>query len=395
MSNFFSKVSISLLLFAVVLLPPNLKSDDDEVTIPNDYSLFTSANFKGYTKPLFTTIGQGAQSNLFTTANYDEKWYISLDLSASSVLIPESQKTYDASLPDLFTNPERVDIAAYKDGEIIRNFDGIEQPTIYGGESTTIYAASPLNNENSEPSDSLYKTLSFMEGSDISTMASLPALQLMIGLPTQSEIRFRFLTFGSGNENISYLNLGLNQRVDRYLDLWDEKDSMALAVNIGYNTIGFGDVIDMNSISFGVHFSKDFGDNFSVYSGIQYENLSGDFYIEREGGYNSEFYFGDGETLRPRSSIDPDLRADYDEHVVKKMDVSESPFEEVRMLKPMEFSIESFTNFRILAGASYKVGIVEFHLDLGYASQPFLNGGISFRLGSWGGQERNRERGGN
>lgn len=374
---------ISLVVFSFTSTTLRAEFNEDGVfEVPSDFDLFTSANLKGYTKPLFTTIGQGAQSNLFTVASYSESYSIGMDISLSSTLIPSSQQVYDAILPFAFGDTSRMDNATLLNGKIVRNIGGtIEQPTIYGGSSNAVYVISPV--PGGKLADSVYKTVAFNEGANINTMASLPAFQLIFGLPTRTELRFRFLGAPVDDEMYSHVAISANQQLDHWMNIFKKEDNMALALNVSYQFISLAETIDMNSWSVGLHFSKGFGDGLSVYGGLQVEDLSGTFLMSRKNGYNPDFYMKDGSTLKSASSIAQSEMAAYQAHVQARADVEDSPYEEVRLLKPLSFDIETFTSWRLTVGGAYEYGIAEFHLDMGYASQMFLNGGIRLRFKEW------------
>ncbi len=375
-----------LFLTALTLVLPSLmKAEFNEkgiFEISSDFSAFNSENFKGYTKPLFTTIGQGAQSNLFSVANYNDSYSIGLDISLSSTIIPGSQGTYNAMLPAAFGDTSIMDNAIYKNGQVIRNISGtVEQPTIYGGSSNAIYVVSPV--AGGDPADSIYKTIGYNEGNNISTMASLPAIQLVFGLPTQTELRFRYLGAPIDEEMYNHIAVSANQQVDQWFDLFEKDDNMALAIHGSYQFMTLAETIDMNSWAAGVHFSKGFGDGLSVYTGIQLEDLGGTFNVARQNGYQEEFYISGTDELKPFNNVPTELQAQYVAHVAARRDTENSPFEEVRLLKPISFDIETFTNWRFTVGGAYEYGIMEFHLDIGYASQMFLNGGLRLRFKDW------------
>ena len=377
------RILIGLIFMSALTFTTKAEFNKDGVfEVPNDFKLFTSKNLQGYTKPLFTTIGQGAQSNLFTVASYDESYSIGIDLSLSSTLIPGSQQVYDAILPKAFGDTNRMDNAIYKDGKIVRNISGtVEQPTIYGGASNAIYVVAPVN--GGDPADSIYKTIAFNEGTNINTMASLPAFQLIFGLPTRTELRFRYLGAPIDGEMYNHLAISANQQLDQWFELFKKEDDMALALNASYQFMTLAESIDMSSWAVGLHYSKGFGDGFAVYGGLQLEDLSGTFNMVRQNGYKAEYYEADGKTLKSRSSIPTAQQSNYDSHVAARKDVETNPYEEVRLLKPLTFDIESFTSWRFTVGASYQYGIMDLHLDMGYASQMFLNGGIKLRFKEW------------
>lgn len=369
----------------IALTTSSAKADFNEdglLEVSSDFKLFTSDNFKGYTKPLFTTIGQGIQSNLYTVATFNQSYSIGIDLSLASTIIPGSQQVYDAKLPAAFGDITRMDNAIYKNGKVIRNIGGtVEQPTIYGGASNAIYVVAPV--EGGDPADSIYKTIAFNEGNDISTMAALPSLQLIFGLPTRTELRFRYVGAPINDQSYSYLSISASQQVDKWFDMFDEIDDMGLALNVSYQFMTLAKTLDMNSWAVGMHFSKGFGDGWSAYTGLQIEDLSGRFNMVRQNGYKAEYYEPNGEDLKAFNTVPVAKQADFIAHVQARDEVKDNPYEEVRLLKPLSFDIETFTNWRVLIGGAYEYGIFEIHLDLGYASQMFVNGGVRFRFKEW------------
>jgi len=113
-------------------------------------------------------------------------------------------KTYNAELPGSFGNTNVV-ITALKNGqEIILNTKGtVPEPTLYGGISTPVFAAP----QNPFPPDSFYKTVAFVEGNNISFMSGLPIVQAFLGLPTRTQLRFRFFTYPIDDVSTTYLQL--------------------------------------------------------------------------------------------------------------------------------------------------------------------------------------------
>lgn len=308
-----------------------------------EFNTFTSQQAHGYFKPMFTTIEQSINSNLHTIAVYEEAWTFGLDISLQGMLIPESQKTYDAELPEYYGNTEYCENAELKNGEVSRNVSSPSvQPTVYGGVSTPVFSAPQFD---THPAKHM-KSAAFAEGMNIGSMPGVPVFQLIGGFPTRTQLRLRFLTFPVQGENFTYFGLILNQQVDHFFDLFGDDSTMALAANLTFHTGNRDPGIEMTSIAAGVHWSKYFQDLFSVYAAFQYENMSGEFHAERKDFLESEFI--------------------------------DSPYEEVRNGEDLIFDIDSFTSFRIYAGLSRRVSFLEFNLNFGYASQPFMSGGVTF-----------------
>ncbi|MFA6571257.1 MAG: DUF6588 family protein [Bacteroidota bacterium] len=312
-----------------------------------EFALFTSKNASGYFKPLLTSIEQSLNSNRFTCADYEETWRIGLDISVMGMLIPSSQNNYDAELPQLYGDTSVAQTGELRDGVYYRNKKGSTlQPTIYGGASTPVFSAPQKQNGVSE----FYKSSGFAEGNNITFMPGLPVLQLVVGIPTRTELRFRFLTLGVAGESMTYYAILLNQRLDHWFDIQNILHNHAIAVNLGFHSLQRDAGIDVTSFSAGLHGSGEILENFKYYAALQYETISGSITAYRE---------------------------NYD-----ASDVINSPYEEIRLHgdQPLKISVESFTKFRVLGGLSYKLGFAEFHGDIAYASQPIFTFGICFNF---------------
>ncbi len=349
-----SRSIIKLIIIAVVLPISliSLKAADD-IDISKDFNMFTSQQLQGYSKPLFTTIGESFNSNLYTTAKYREHWAIAFDMSIGQYFIPDAHRSYDAALP-----------AMYADSNIARtiDFDGrtkqihgkLEQPTIYGGRSNAVYSAPQDHSTNAQNS----KSLGFPEGNNIDYMFGLPALQLIGNFPTRTQLRLRFLPIPVQGSMMMYFAAHLNQRIDHFFDLFGEDTSMALALNGGYSMMSRSKGIDIGSYTVGTHFSIDFESGFFGFLGMQLEGMSGTFEA---------------------------VRTDFNE-----ADVENSPYQEVRDREPLKFDIESFNSWRFLAGLSYRTGAFEMHSDFGYAAQPMINFGFTFWIATWGEEKKTK-----
>jgi hypothetical protein len=342
-SKSMQKKKYPLIVTMIIFLLCSITYAGEPLSFTKEFNLFTSQQAQGYFKPLFTSIEQSLNSNLHTTALYQDKWTIGIDISTQGMLIPDAQKTYDAALPELYGNTAECQNAELRDGEINRNFGGYSsQPTIYGGTSNPIFSAPQYD---THPSKHL-KSVGFAEGMGISSMPGVPVLQLIFGFPTRTEFRFRFLTFPVQGENFNYFGFILNQRFDHFFDIFGDDTTMALAANLSFHIGNRDPGIEMNSYSFGLHWSKYFEDVLSVYAAFQYENMGGEFQAERKDFIESDFI--------------------------------DSPYEEVRNGEDIIFDLETFTNFRFYGGISRRFSFLELNMNLGYASQPFISGGITF-----------------
>ncbi len=329
-------------LFTFFIILSFMAYSQNEIEVNKEFSLFTSNNAQGYFKPMFTTLGQSLNTGLHTTAFYSNSWSLSIDISAMGMIIPQSQKNFDAELPGLYGYDDITKTAELRDGSINSSLSGFtRQPTIYGGKSNPIFAAP----QNHFPPDSFYKTVGYAEGNNISFMPGLPVVQLIAGFPSRTQLRLRFFRLNFLDEPLTYYTIALNQNIDKFLELFPEEQNMSLAANFAYHSISREPGIDLSSFAAGVHFSKKFDFGLSLYSGFQYEGLNGSFYA---------------------------IKDDYNED-----DILNSPYKEVRNGSPLAFDIESFTSFRLLGGVSYNIGAFDFYADAAYASQPVLRAGVT------------------
>lgn len=320
----------------------------DKIEVTKDFTLFTSKNFAGYSKPFWTTIGESFHSNLFTSAQYKDEWTFALDISMQQFFIPDAQKTFDAELPEDYGNTSLVENTDVRDRT--NNVSGYSsQPTIYGGSSYAVYAA-----PQSQAMQSQYnKSVAFAEGNNLDYMPGIPNIQFIFGFPTQTQLRLRFFIVPDVQaNNLLYYGIMLNQRIDEYMNLFQNDTTMALALHLSYHSMTLGSGLDMSSFAGGAHFSKYLSDGFTGYLGLQYESLGGTFEA---------------------------IRTDFDPN-----DVANSPYKEVRSGEDIIFDLESFTTIRALAGISFRKGFLEIHLDGGYASQPMIDFGFTFWFGIWG-----------
>lgn len=347
----FDKLFLKIFLLSafamVTVLPANAAK---EISIDREFSLFTSKNMEGYLKPLFTTLSESMNSNLFTTALYDTTWTIALDVSVMGMLIPDGQKSYIAERPDKFGDTNVCRTSEIRNGELLRDYLGPnKQPTIYGGASTAIFSQ-PVN---MWAPDSFYKSVAYVEGNNISFMTGVPNLQLIFGFPTGTQFRTKFFFAPVQDETLIYYSLMLNQRLDHFFEVFDPQDKMGFAVNLAYHKLFRDSGIDINSWSAGVHFSKEWLEGLSTYIGFQFEDMNGKFKAIKDTVGATE-------------------------------GVVDSPYEEVRNNEPLEFNIGTFSNYRLLAGVSYRYSIIELHADAAWLTQPAFNIGITFWFGEFG-----------
>lgn len=365
---FFSIITGFICLCPFVLIFINKISASEDIIVSKSFTQFTSKNLEGFLKPGFTTLEQSFNSNMFTLANYKGQWSFGIDISAIGTLIPDAQKVYDAELPQYYDQYDYIRTSENRNGTLKTNIGlKTKQPTIYGGTSIPLFAAPrshytshiyrmPNGETISLPDTLMFKTISFVEGNQISFMAGLPALQLIIGLPTHSELRFRCFFYPVQDETLSYFGIIASQRIDHWFDWFKNDQLMGLALNFSYHNINRTHAININSWSVGTHFSKGWDNGLTGYCGFQYEDMRGSLTLTRS-------------TTKPGEQID-------------------SPYPEIRFNESLHVNTDTFTNFRLLAGLSYRYGFIEIHTDAGIASQPILTAGVTFWIAQFGNNDK-------
>jgi len=334
---------IILLIITILTFTQNIVFSKD-LEISREFTLFTSQQAQGYFKPLFTSLGQSINSNLFSNADIQPRWSISFEISALGMFVPNSQKNYNAILPDLFGQNQYVRTAQKIDGTLYQEVSGrISQPTIYGGRSHPVFAAP----QNHFPPDSFYKSVAFVEGNNIIFMSGLPVMQFIVGLPTYSKLRLRFLTVPIQNSSLNYYTISLNQNIDKLFDLFSDT-TISLAANVAYHSISRNPGLDISSFAFGTNFTKRFNSNFAATIAMQYEDFNGKIKAIRK--------------------------------IADNNDVVNNPYREIRDAMPFEIPIESFTKFRIGGGLTYRIGFLELITSAYYASQPIIAAGLTFHI---------------
>lgn len=339
----FSLLKQTALIFLCIFASTLFAKD---IVISRNFVLFTSRNLEGYLQPLFTSIEQSLNNSLYGTSNLDGKFRVSLNITLSSLLIPDSHKWFDAEVPDGFYDSTATITSQIRDGKIVSKIvKPNKQPTIFGGSSVPIFA-SPQN--HAYP-DSVYKTIAYPEGLHLDIMFGLPVIQMIFETPLKNEFRLRFLTFPIQGESFVFFSLGINQRIDHFFDLFGFDKAKNLNVHAVLHRIYRGTSFDLTSYAMGINASNQFNKNLLGYIGIQFEDLTGHFKaIKDTSGLNN--------------------------------DIINNPFLELREARPIEITFKTFTKWQIKGGLNFNFSFGFLNFDLSFASQPMVSVGFGFYL---------------
>ena len=361
-------------------------SNAQKLEIGGTISLLTKENFENYSKPLFTSIGQSFNSNLWTTAIHEDRFKIGLDFSFMAMLVPESQKTYTASLPDHFSDPRglqttRANTAYNQNGKEVIQPSTVEQPTFYGGNPTTVYSE-PLGANT-------FKTLGgnaeFPSGNGLNAVLGIPALQIMMDLPSRTHVRLRVVPVSSidDDKNLFYAMIGVGHQFNQYID--GLKDStLGISLNVAYSLFSLTNTIDANALAIGVNASKKLDKYFTVFGGIQYEDFSGTFTYTRKNvtpaNQESNSPYKEVQDNMYRNPISGQLQTDPENGKFIPVTTPAGIPDELAkkyIRTPVEASISTFSNIRVVAGGECHLGALQLHAQLAYLSQFMFSGGFS------------------
>ncbi len=357
-----------------------------KLEIGGTVSLLTKENFESYSKPLFTSIGQSFNSNLWTTAIHEDRFKIGIDVSVMAMLIPESQKSYSAKLPDHFSDPRgaqntRANTAYNKDGKETIQPATVDQPTFYGGNPTTVYSE-PLGVNTFQ---TVGGNAEFPSGNGLNAVLGLPAVQIMMDLPSRTHVRLRVVPVSSidDDKNLFYGMIGVGHQFNQYIDGLNDS-TLGISFNVAYSLLSLTNSIDANALAIGINASKKLDKYFTVFGGIQYEDFSGTFTYTRKNVTPAN-----QESNTPYDEVRDNMYRDptNDNNLIIDSDGRYVPFELPQGLpseytklyerKPVVADINTFSNIRIAAGGECHLGALQLHAQVAYLSQFMFSGGFS------------------
>jgi hypothetical protein len=131
------------------------------------------------------------------------------------------------------------------------------------------------------------------DGALNTTLFPLAALQVHFGSLYGTEVVLRGIPIPEiqGAPKVSFFGGGIRHSVSQYIP----ESPLDIAAGVFYNTISFGDIIDMKSFAFGAQASKSFA-IVEIYGGVAYESSSMDLqYVSSSGGAGNVSLSLDGE----------------------------------------------------------------------------------------------------
>jgi hypothetical protein len=194
---------------------------------------YSGAAIQGYIKPLADALVANLSIGYANSTTSPKKFSLGLELVGMAAAIDEELRTYTANTPDGFQPPTH------------------QTPTIFGG------PAQPVQH-STIPGISYRGADGLVDAEYFPTAA--PQLRLGGLLGTELVVRYASSSIGSFYEDedfpeLTLFGIGVQHSISRYIP------GLALDLSVGgsFNSLKFGDIIDLSSTSFGVNVGKSFG----------------------------------------------------------------------------------------------------------------------------------------
>ena len=282
---------------------------------------FSGDNAKMYLQPLVNTIGAALNSSSFTTAKVLDPFLPSLKVSAIIVPISNSYMTFMAVPPD-YDGWE---------GEV-----PVETATVFGKKGNR------LGNEE----------IGFYmpDGFDITT-AVLPHASLSLGLPFGNELMIRYLPRVDVpvdmGKKLTFWGVGLKHSIDQHLP---NIIPIHLAVQGIYQSLKISDLIDVETLVFNTHVSKNIA-MLTFYGGLGWENTKLEARYTYEQRIEVEIEY-EGETISVLET--------HEIPMVLKME-AENSFKTTLGLRINFWAMNVFADYSVANNNSFNVGFgIEF-----------------------------------
>jgi hypothetical protein len=232
------------LLFVSMLLVCITGARADESKLEQAVKALNETYVKNYIQPISDFFGANMSAGWYHSAAIPQTGFtLSVNIIAMGSVVGDDQKHFTANTPPGFATPT------------------FEAPTVFGGKAPTI----------TDPSGLSFRGLA--DGALDAPMFPLAALQLNIGSIYGTEAIIRGLPIPqiSGAPKVTFFGLGVRHSISQYL----VEFPVDIAAGVFWNTIKFGDLINMTSFSFGAQASKSFS-VLELYGGLAYEKSSMD-----------------------------------------------------------------------------------------------------------------------
>ena len=235
----FLMCSTSIALALMLLL--GMSSARGESGVEKAIKAFSKDYVSGYVQPMADFFGANMSAGWYHSAAIPNMGFnLSVNIVAMGSMVGDAQKTFTANSP-IGSFPTPTVFGEKTGGRITDPNTGLS----YGGSGGALNA----------------------------TLFPLATLQLHIGSVYGTELVIRGLPIPeiSGAPKVTFFGLGVRHSISQYL----AEFPVDIAAGVFWNTIKFGDLINMKSLAFGAQASKSFA-ILELYGGFAYEKSSMD-----------------------------------------------------------------------------------------------------------------------
>jgi hypothetical protein len=244
---------LRLLLVPMLLICFSSALADDESELEKAVKALSQNYVTSYIQPIADFFGANMSAGWYHSAAIPQTGFtLSVNVIAMGSVIGDDQKHFTTNTPPGFATAT------------------FEAPTVFGGQAQPI----------TDPSGFSYRALA--DGVIDAPLFPLATLQLHIGsiYGTEAVIRGLPIPQVSGAPKVTFFGAGIRHSISQYL----VEFPVDIAAGVFFNTIKFGDLIEMKSLSFGAQASKSFS-VLELYGGLAYEKSSMDLsYISTASG---------------------------------------------------------------------------------------------------------------
>ena len=195
---------------------------------------FSATSIEGYIQPMADVLVANLGMGYFSPSPVPGRFSLTFEAIVMSAMIDDELKQYTATLPNGF-DPQTASM-----------------PTIFGGTAPTITHAS-------NPSLTWRGSDGLLDNSDYFPTA-VPQLRIAGLLGTELAVRYFSSSIAPLNldeedfPELKLFGVGLRHSLNRYIAL-----PFDLAISGAFNSLTFGDIVDLNSNSIGVQAGRSFG----------------------------------------------------------------------------------------------------------------------------------------
>jgi hypothetical protein len=196
---------------------------------------YNGETIKGYMQPLADVLVANLASGYVTGAGPGKKFTFGLELVAMGAKLDDALRTYAASTPSGFT-PATFNTA-----------------TIFGGPGTVVNH-STISGLSYRGPDGLVDQASdyFPTGAPQLRLGGIMGTELVVRYASSSMVP---VFDESDFPSLTLFGVGVEHSISQYFpDLLID-----VSAGFSYNSLTFGDIVDLSGLSFGVHAGKDFG----------------------------------------------------------------------------------------------------------------------------------------